>query len=85
MIYLRLVDLFSYMIIEHQLHNYNLCFLSEERLFSLIIDLNKTILAAFITRLVRHPEKNETKWRYNNVLFPGLWQIFLDTLYFSGR
>ena len=33
------------------------CFLSEERLFSLIVDLNKTILAAFIMRLVRHPEK----------------------------
>ena len=42
----------------YQPANYKLCFLSEEKLFSLIVDLNKTILAAFITRLVRHPEKN---------------------------
>ena len=32
-------------------------FLTKERLFKLIVDLNKTILAAFITRLVIHPEK----------------------------
>ena len=37
----------------------NMCFLSEERLFSLIGDLNKTILVAFITRLVRHQEKTK--------------------------
>ena len=45
------------LIIEHQLANYKLCFLSEETLFSLIVDFNKTILAAFILRLVRYPEK----------------------------
>ena len=44
---------------EHQSANYQLCFLPEERLFSSIIDLDKNILAAFITRLIRHPE--ETK------------------------
>ena len=33
-----------------------LCLSSEERLFSLIVDLNKTNFAAF-TRLVRHQEK----------------------------
>ena len=43
------------LITEHQPDK--LCFLSEENMFSLIVDLNKTILAAFITRLVRHPEK----------------------------
>ena len=42
---------------EHQPANYMLCFLSEAKLFSLIVDLNKNILAAFITRLVRHPGK----------------------------
>ena len=47
------------MIIEHLPDNYNLCFLSEERLLSLTIDLNKTILAVFITRLVRHPDKTK--------------------------
>ena len=52
MIYLRLVDLLNH--IEHQLANYKLCFLSEEKLFKLIVDLIKTILAAFISRLVRH-------------------------------
>ena len=45
------------LIIEHQLANYKLCFLSEETLFSLIVDFNKTILAVFILRLVRYPEK----------------------------
>ena len=45
------------LIIEHWPANYKLCSLSEERLFSLIVELNKTILAAFITRLVKHPEK----------------------------
>ena len=37
--------------------NYKLCFLSEEKLFSFIVDLNKTIPAAFILRLVNHLEK----------------------------
>ena len=36
-----------------------LCFLFEERFFSLIVDLNETTLAAFITRLVRHLEKTK--------------------------
>ena len=45
------------LITEHQSANYKLCFLSEERLFSSNVELNKTILAAFITRLVRHPGK----------------------------
>ena len=60
----------SLLIIEHQPANYKLCFLSEEELFSLIVDLNKTILAAFILRLVRHTDKNKIKRRTNNVLFP---------------
>ena len=38
---------------------------------SLIVDLNKTILAAFILRLVRHPDKNKIKRRTNNARFPG--------------
>ena len=45
--------------IEHQPVNYKLCFLSEEKLFRLIVDLIKTILAAFISRFVRHPEKTK--------------------------
>ena len=57
--------------IEHQPANYKLCFLSEEKLFRLIVDLIKTILAAFIGRLVRHPGKSKTKRRTNNVLFPA--------------
>ena len=57
--------------IEHQSANYS-CFLSEEKLFSVTVDLNKTIIAAFIARLVRQSEKNKTKWRNNNVLFPRL-------------
>ena len=35
-----------------------MCFLSEEKLLSFFADLNETILAAFITRFVRHPELN---------------------------
>ena len=63
MIYLRLV------ITEHQPANRKLCLLSEEILSSLIVDFDKTILAAFnISYLVRHP-KNKTKQRTNNVLF----------------
>ena len=46
-------------IIEHQPANYKLCFLSEKKLFSLIVDLNKTILAAFITCFARQPEKTK--------------------------
>ena len=53
--------------IEHQTANYKLCFLSEERLFSLIVDLNKNILVEFITH-----RENKTKLRNNHVLFPGL-------------
>ena len=45
--------------IEHQPANYKLCFLSDEKLFRLIIDLIKTILAAFIGCLVRHPGKTK--------------------------
>ena len=45
---------------ETKQRNYNvLYFLFEERLFSLIVDLNKTVLAAFIMHLVRHPEKTK--------------------------
>ena len=48
MIYRRLVDLLNLILItEHRPANYNLSFLSEEKLFSLVVDLNKTILAAF--------------------------------------
>ena len=59
------------LITEHQPANYKLCLLSEGKLFSLIVDLNKTILAAFILRFVRHPDKNKIKRRANNVLFLG--------------
>ena len=45
------------LITENQPANYMLCFLFEEKLFSLIVDLNKTILAAFISRTVRHSKK----------------------------
>ena len=63
--------------IEHQPVNYKLSFLSEERMFSLIVDLNKTILAAFITRLVKHPEKqNETAKQQCTV--PQIIANFLD-------
>ena len=37
------------LIIEHQPVNFKLCFLSEEKLFSVIVDLNKTVTAAFTT------------------------------------
>ena len=47
------------LIIENQPANYKLCFLPEDRLFSSIVDLNKTIIAAFITRFVRHPDKTK--------------------------
>ena len=47
----------SSVIIEHQSANYELCFSSKERFFRLVVDLNKAIIAAFITHLVRHPEK----------------------------
>ena len=61
------------MIIEHHpTKSDKLCFLSEEELFTLIVHVNKTIVAAFITHLVRHPEKMKTRRRTNNVLFPGL-------------
>ena len=70
MIYLRLVDL---LFNEHQPANYMLCLLSEENLFILIVDLNKTILAAFIKYAsCQTPGKNKTKRWNNNVLFPGL-------------
>ena len=36
------------LIIEHQPAHYKLCFLFEQKLFGLIVDLNETILAAFI-------------------------------------
>ena len=62
-------DHLKLLIIEHQPANYKLCFLSEEKLFSLIVNLNKTILAAFITRIVR---KNETKLRNNMYCSPFL-------------
>ena len=52
---LAFVDSNYLIIIKHQPANYKLCFLSEEKLFSLIVDLIKTILAAFISSLVRHP------------------------------
>ena len=48
------------MIVEHHpAKSDKLCFLSEEELFTLIVYVNKTILAAFITHLVRHPEKRK--------------------------
>ena len=48
------------MIIEHHpTKSDKLCFLYEEELFTLIVHVNKTILAAFITYLVRHPEKRK--------------------------
>ena len=53
-----------------------LCFLSEEKLFSLITDFNKTILAAFITRLARHPEKNKTEQRTVMYCFPEHSKFF---------
>ena len=40
MIYVRLVNLLNYLSFEHQPANFKLCFLSEEELFSLIVDLN---------------------------------------------
>ena len=45
------------LITDHQPANYKLCFLFEEKLFGLLVDLNKIILAAFILLLVRHQEK----------------------------
>ena len=65
--------------IENQSVNYKLCFSSEERLFSLIVDLNNTVLVAFVTDLVRlsllhlkkQNQENRTIRRNNNVLFPG--------------
>ena len=59
------------MIIEHQPANYKLCFLSEEKLFSLIVDFKKTILAAFISRLVRHPGKTKLNDEPTMYCFPG--------------
>ena len=38
--------------------NYKLCFLSEEKLFSLIVDLNRTILATLLCVL---PDTRKTK------------------------
>ena len=47
------------LIIEHQPANCKLCFLFEEKLFSLIVVLNKTILAAFILRLFSDTRKKQ--------------------------
>ena len=44
--------------IEHQPANHKSCFLSEAKLFSFIVGLNKIILAAFIARL-RHLGKTK--------------------------
>ena len=49
------------LITEYQSVNYKLCFLSDEELFSLTVDLIKTILAAFILHLLRHEEKTNFK------------------------
>ena len=61
------------LIIEHRPANYKLCFLSEEKLFSFIVDLNRTILASFITRIVW---KNETKLRNNMYCSPDCGKFF---------
>ena len=45
--------------IEHQSANNKLCFLPKAKLFSFMADLNKTILVAFIMRLVRHMRKTK--------------------------
>ena len=57
---------------------YELCFLSEERLFSSVIhvDLNKTILAAFITRLIRHPEKTNPNGKTTMYCSPDYSKLF---------
>ena len=48
------------MIIEHHpAKSDKLCFLSEEELFTLIVHVNKTIFAVFITHLVRYPVKRK--------------------------
>ena len=84
MIYLRLADLLNYWSFEHQSSNYNLCFLSEEKLFSLIVDLHKTIFAAFISCLVRNPEKTKLNGEQTIFCFPD-YSNFLDTLYIEMK
>ena len=66
------------LIIENQPANYKVVFLSEERLFSLTGDLKKTIFAAFITRLVRHPEKTKLNSK-TAVYCPSEYSKFFET------
>ena len=64
------------LIIEDQAANYKLCFLSEEKLFGFIVDLNKTILAAFIKRLVRHQGKTKLNGETISYYFPESSKFF---------